>query len=61
MLEVKDQIAMLKARSLGAISVGGHDCSDEVIELFADEFAYAYRYIRVGEPITLGAMPPPEY
>ena len=43
MLEVKDQIAMLKARSLGAISVGGHDCSDEVIKLFADEFAYAYR------------------
>ena len=59
MVEIKEQIAMLKARNLGAVGVGGHDSSDEVIELFAREFGEAYRYIRVGESIEIGATSTP--
>lgn len=54
MVEIKDQLATLKARDLGVIGVGGHDSSDEVIALFADEFGETYRYVRVGEPIVVG-------
>lgn len=55
MIEIKEQVAMLQARELGVIGVGGHDSSDEVIALFAEEFGDAYRYVRVGEPIELGS------
>jgi metal-dependent hydrolase (beta-lactamase superfamily II) len=54
MAEIEDQLAVLKARELGVIGVGGHDSSDEVIALFAGEFGEAYRYVRVGEPIVVG-------
>jgi 7,8-dihydropterin-6-yl-methyl-4-(beta-D-ribofuranosyl)aminobenzene 5'-phosphate synthase len=54
MAEIEDQLALLKARELGVIGVGGHDSSDEVIALFAGEFGEAYRYVRVGEPIVVG-------
>jgi len=54
MAEIEDQLALLKARELGVIGVGGHDSSDEVIALFAGEFGEAYRYVRVGEPIVIG-------
>jgi len=37
------------------IGVGGHDSSDEVIEMFSRAFGEAYRYVRVGEPIVIGA------
>ena len=52
--EIRDQLALLKARELGVVGVGGHDSSDEVIALFAGEFGDAYRYVRVGEPIVVG-------
>jgi 7,8-dihydropterin-6-yl-methyl-4-(beta-D-ribofuranosyl)aminobenzene 5'-phosphate synthase len=54
MIEIEEQVAMLQARNLGVIGVGGHDSSDEVIALFAREFGDAYRYVRVGEPIEVG-------
>jgi metal-dependent hydrolase (beta-lactamase superfamily II) len=57
MAEIEDQLALLKARGLGVIGVGGHDSSDEVIALFAGEFGEAYRYVRVGEPIVVGPAP----
>ncbi len=54
MVEIERQLALLKARGLGLLGVGGHDSSDEVIALFAREFGDAYRYVRVGEPIVVG-------
>jgi metal-dependent hydrolase (beta-lactamase superfamily II) len=59
MVEIEDQLALLKARELGVVGVGGHDSSDEVIALFADEFDEAYRYVRVGEPIVIGPAAAP--
>ena len=54
MAEINDQLALLEARDLGVVGVGGHDSSDEVIALFAREFGEAYRYVRVGEAIVVG-------
>lgn len=59
MAEIEDQLGLLKARQLGVIGVGGHDSSDEVIALFADEFGEAYRHVRVGQPIVVGAAANP--
>ncbi len=55
MAEVERQIALLKARRLGVIGLSGHDSSDEVIELVRREFGAAYRDVRVGEAIVIGA------
>jgi metal-dependent hydrolase (beta-lactamase superfamily II) len=53
--EVKADLAALRARKLGLIGVGGHDSSDEVIAMFSEAFGDAYRHIRVGERIAIGA------
>jgi metal-dependent hydrolase (beta-lactamase superfamily II) len=53
--DVKANLASLEARKLGLIGVGGHDSSDEVIAMFSDAFDDAYRHIRVGERIVIGA------
>jgi len=53
--DVKADLAALRARKLGLIGVGGHDSSDEVIAMFSEAFGDAYRHIRVGEPISIGA------
>jgi len=55
MADVKALLADLLERDLGAVGVGGHDSSDEVIALFAEAFGETYRYVRVGEPIVIGA------
>jgi hypothetical protein len=55
MSEVEQHIAMLKLRNLGVIAVGGHDSSDEVIELVRQEFGEAHRYVRVGQEIVIRA------
>jgi 7,8-dihydropterin-6-yl-methyl-4-(beta-D-ribofuranosyl)aminobenzene 5'-phosphate synthase len=55
MADVKAQLSLLEERELGVIGVGGHDSSDEVIEMFSRAFGEAYRYVRVGEPIVIGA------
>jgi metal-dependent hydrolase (beta-lactamase superfamily II) len=55
MADVKGQLALLQERGLGVVGVGGHDSSDEVIELFSRAFGDTYRYVRVGEPIVIGA------
>jgi metal-dependent hydrolase (beta-lactamase superfamily II) len=52
---VEEQMSALRARNLGLIGVGGHDSSDEVIAMFAESFGDAYRFIRVGERISVAA------
>ena len=53
--DVREHIDLLKSRDLGVIGVGGHDSSDEVIELVRSEFGDAHRYVRVGEEIIIAA------
>ncbi len=55
--DVLEQIELLKSRDLGLIGVGGHDSSDEVIELVRSEFGTAHRYVKVGEEIVVSASP----
>lgn len=55
--QVKAEIALLRARGLGLVAVGGHDSSDEVIAMASDAFGDAYRHVRVGERIEVR---PPE-
>jgi 7,8-dihydropterin-6-yl-methyl-4-(beta-D-ribofuranosyl)aminobenzene 5'-phosphate synthase len=55
MTDVREVLDRLLARNLGMIGVGGHDSSDEVIELFSQAFGDTYRYVRVGESIVIGA------
>ena len=57
MAMVEEEMALLRARNLGVIGVGGHDSSDEVIAMFADAFGGAYRHVRVGERIVVEARP----
>lgn len=53
--DVEADLAMLEARNLGLVGVGGHDSSDEVIAMFSEAFNDAYRHIRVGERIVVGS------
>ena len=53
--DVAEHLDLLKSRNLGVIGVGGHDSSDEVIELARSEFGDAYRYVKVGEEIVIAA------
>ena len=53
MADVRDHLEVLKSRNLGVIAVGGHDTSDEVIEIIREEFGQAHRYVRVGEEIVV--------
>lgn len=53
--DVRANLDLLKSRNLGVIGVGGHDSSDEVIEMIRDEFGKAHRYVRVGEEIVISA------
>lgn len=59
MNDVESDLRLLRRRGLGLVGVGGHDSSDEVIEMFANRFGEAYRHIRVGERIVVGATRKP--
>ncbi len=50
--EVERELALLEARNLGFVGVGGHDSSDEVIAMFRETFGDAYHDVRVGKRIT---------
>ena len=52
--DVEADLAMLEARNLGLVGVGGHDSSDEVIAMFSEAFDDVYRHIRLGERIVVG-------
>ncbi|MBL8019411.1 MAG: MBL fold metallo-hydrolase [Leptospirales bacterium] len=51
--DIERDIGRLKNQNPGLVAIGGHDTSDEVIALFADEFGSAYHHVRVGEWIEL--------
>lgn len=53
--DIKEHLEVLKSRNLGVIGVGGHDSSDDVIEMIRSEFGDAHRYVRVGEEIVISA------
>lgn len=56
--DVHRDIDMLKTLGLGLVSIGGHDSSDGVIELFEKEFKHEYRSLSVGSEIkVIGANP----
>jgi metal-dependent hydrolase (beta-lactamase superfamily II) len=55
MEDVREHLDLLESRNLGVIAVGGHDSSDEVIELVREKFGDAHRYVRVGEEIVITA------
>lgn len=50
---INHEIEMLKELNLGLVALGGHDTSDEVIELFHREFMEKHRYVRIGQAITV--------
>lgn len=51
--EVLQNIELLESRDIGIVGVGGHDSSDEVIEIFKNTFGDAYRPVIVGKRIEL--------
>jgi 7,8-dihydropterin-6-yl-methyl-4-(beta-D-ribofuranosyl)aminobenzene 5'-phosphate synthase len=53
--EVDRQIEMLWQRKLSIVGVSAHDSSDAVIAKVSERFGTGYRYIRVGEEITVTA------
>jgi metal-dependent hydrolase (beta-lactamase superfamily II) len=55
MVDIREHLDLLKSRDLGLIAVGGHDSSDEVIEMVRTEFGDAHRYVRVGEEIVVSS------
>ena len=50
---VVNEVTALK-QQLGAIMIGGHDTSDELIELFAQKFGERFHKAEVGRSVTLG-------
>ncbi len=56
--DVREHLGLLKSRNLGLIAVGGHDSSDEVVEMVREEFGDAHRYVRVGEEIVISTAGP---
>ena len=55
MVDIREHLDLLKSRDLGLIAVGGHDSSDEVIEMVRTKFGDAHRYVRVGEEILVSS------
>jgi metal-dependent hydrolase (beta-lactamase superfamily II) len=55
MVDIRGHLDLLKSRDLGLIAVGGHDSSDDVIEMVRAEFGDAHRYVRVGEEIVVSS------
>ncbi len=50
---IDKEIEMLKKLNPALVALGGHDTSDEVIELFSQEFKKAYQHVRVGKWIVV--------
>jgi len=50
---IENEIEMLKQINPSLVALGSHDTSNEVIEDFSEAFGERYRYVRVGEWITL--------
>jgi len=50
---IDTEIELLQQVGPSIVALGSHDTSDEVIEDFSEAFGERYRYVRVGEWITL--------
>lgn len=50
---VEQELAMLEARDLGVVGVGGHDSSDEVISMYEEAFGDRYERVEVGRRIVV--------
>jgi hypothetical protein len=50
---VEQELAMLEARDLGVVGVGGHDSSDEVISMYEEAFGDRYEPVEVGRRIVV--------
>lgn len=51
--EVEAELALLEARDLGVVGVGGHDSSDEVISMYEKSFGNRYERVEVGRRIVV--------
>lgn len=51
--DIHNELALLSSENPSLVALGGHDTSDEVIESFKQTFGDSYRYVRVGEWITI--------
>jgi len=50
---INNEIELLKSVTPSLVALGSHDTSDQVINDFSQAFGNNYRYVRVGEWITL--------
>jgi len=50
---MEHELDLLTKQNLGAIALGGHDTSDQVIERFSIRFGDKYHHVRVGEWIDI--------
>jgi len=50
---ISNEIELLKNLTPSLVALGSHDTSDQVIDDFSQDFGKNYRYVRVGEWITL--------
>ena len=51
--DVEAEMDLIAKIDPSLVGVGGHDSSDEVIEMFKNRFGDAYHYVKVGEPIVV--------
>ncbi len=49
--DVEANINLIKKLKIKLVGIGGLDSSDEVMQLFAKEFCYNYRNVKVGKRI----------
>ncbi|MDX1684724.1 MAG: MBL fold metallo-hydrolase [Saprospiraceae bacterium] len=53
MKEIKHEMNLIADQDPSIVGVGGHDSSDEVIEMFEREFGPSYYHVQVGLSITV--------
>ena len=51
--QIQAEMDLLDRSNIQLLGIGGHDSSDEVIDLFAKRFGPRYRHVLVGSPIKL--------
>lgn len=51
--QIQEEMDLLDRSNIQLLGLGGHDSSDEVIDLFAKRFGPRYRHVLVGNPIKL--------